>query len=62
MDHPATICNRKDEHQAAIINHGLALQAIAGSAEAVRYLVEQRVESETIKRVLTDSASRRTPD
>ncbi|UGQ48098.1 hypothetical protein [Massilia endophytica] len=62
MDNPATICNRTDERQAAIINHGLALQAIAGSAEAVRYLVEHRVESETIKRVLTDSISRRTPD
>ena len=62
MDHPATICNRKDEYQAAIINHGLALQAIAGSAEAVRYLVEQRVESETIKRVLTDCTSRRITD
>jgi hypothetical protein len=59
MDTPATLCNRTDDKQAAIINHGLTLQAIAGSAEAIRYLVEQRIDSDTIKRVLADAALRR---
>ncbi|MBB3121549.1 hypothetical protein [Pseudoduganella violacea] len=50
---------RRDVHTAASIDHGLAVQAIAGPAAALLYLQQQRVPSAIIKRVLASPNGRR---
>ena len=43
---------RSDNATAVLIDHALCLQSISGSAEANRYLRNQGIEDEIIKRVL----------
>ena len=43
---------RTDERMQQIVDNGIALQAIAGSAEANRYLVANGVDGKILKRVL----------
>lgn len=50
---------RKDVHTAARIDHGLAVQGIAGPAAAFSYLAQCGIPVTTIKRVLTLPTGRR---
>ena len=56
-------CNRAnlrtDVLTAALIDHGLAVQGIAGPAAAYLYLVERRIPQVIIKRVMSCPQSRR---
>jgi hypothetical protein len=50
---------RTDVLTAALIDHGLAVQGIAGPAAAYLYLVERRMPQVIIKRVMACPQSRR---
>ena len=50
---------RTDERMQQIVDNGIALQAVAGSAEANRYLVANGVDGKILKRVLYMRIARR---
>ncbi|KQZ28092.1 hypothetical protein [Duganella sp. Root1480D1] len=50
---------RTDVLTAALIDHGLAVQGIAGPSAAYLYLVERRIPLVIIKRVMSSPQSRR---
>ena len=51
--------HRIDVLTAALIDHGLAVQGIAGPSAAYLYLVERRIPLVIIKRVMSSPQSRR---
>jgi len=50
---------REDVRTAAAIDHGLALQGIAGPATAYQYLTQHRIPAAIIKRVMSSPLQRR---
>ncbi|SFG12747.1 hypothetical protein SAMN05518865_108234 [Duganella sp. CF458] len=52
---------RNDVFTAALIDHGLAMQGIAGPKAAYLYLVQRRIPLLIIKRVMSSPRERRQP-
>ena len=50
---------RNDVHTAAVIDHGLAMQGIAGPAVAYRFLLQKRIPIGIIRRVMASPKERR---
>jgi len=54
-------CLREDVRTAADIDHGLAIQCIAGPSAAYLYLTQRRIPLQIIKRVMCAPNERRQP-